>query len=232
MSRSVLFPLETVQGKLLKLVEPLGPEEIPAEAAVGRYLAAEILARRTQPAADLSAMDGYAMGADDLAGPWTVVGESAAGHPFDRALRTGEAARISTGAMMPPGAGAVLLQEEAVRDGDALRLAEGGEATPRHIRRTGFDFREGDPLLRNGIRVGPAQLALAIAGGHASLAVGRRPRVAILDSGDELSADPANCSPHQIPASNGPMLAAMAAPLACRIERCGPVPARREEGGT
>ena len=102
MSRSVLFPLETVQGKLLKLVEPLGPEHIPAEAAVGRYLAAEILARRTQPAADLSAMDGYAMGADDLAGPWTVVGESAAGHPFDRALRTGEAARISTGAMMPP----------------------------------------------------------------------------------------------------------------------------------
>ena len=226
MSRSVLFPLETVQGKLLKLVEPLGPEEIPAEAAVGRHLAAEILARRTQPAADLSAMDGYAMGADDLAGPWTVVGESAAGHPFDRALRTGEAARISTGAMMPPGAGAVLLQEEAVRDGDALRLAEGGEATPRHIRRAGFDFRAGDALLRKGIRVGPAQLALAIAGGHASLAVGRRPRVAILDSGDELSADPANCSPHQIPASNGPMLAAMAAPLACRIERFGPVPDR------
>ena len=226
MSRSVLFPLETVQGKLLKLVEPLGPEEIPAEAAVGRHLAAEILARRTQPAADLSAMDGYAMGADDLAGPWTVVGESAAGHPFDRALRAGEAARISTGAMMPPGAGAVLLQEEAVRDGDALRLAEGGEATPRHIRRAGFDFRAGDALLRKGIRVGPAQLALAIAGGHASLAVGRRPRVAILDSGDELSADPANCSPHQIPASNGPMLAAMAAPLACRIERFGPVPDR------
>ena len=226
MTRPVLFPLETVLGKLLKLAEPLGSEEVDASAAVGRYLAADVVARRTQPAADLSAMDGYAMGADDLAGPWTVVGESAAGHPFERALQAGEAVRISTGAMMPAGAGAVLLQEEAVRDGSGLRLAEGGEATPRHIRRAGFDFREGDQVLRKGTRMGAQQLALAIASGHARLPVGRRPKVAILDSGDELASDPAHCAAHQIPASNGPMLAAMAAPLADRVERIGPVPDR------
>jgi molybdopterin molybdotransferase len=223
MSRPVLFPLETVLGKLLNLVEPLGSEEVAAEAAVGRYLAAEVIARRTQPAADLSAMDGYAVRADDLAGPWQVVGESAAGHPFDRALLTGEAVRISTGALMPAGEGAVMLQEEAVRDGAGLRLTENGEATPRHIRRAGFDFREGDPLLRTGTRIGAPQLALAIASGHAVLPVGRRPHVAILDSGDELASDPTRCGVHQIPASNGPMLAAMAAPLASRVDRIGPV---------
>lgn len=226
MSRPALLALETVVGKLLNMVEPLGTEEVAAEAAAGRYLAADLVARRTQPAADLSAMDGYAMRADDCAGPWTVVGESAAGHPFARGLEPGEAVRISTGAIMPSGEGAVLLQEETMREGEALRLAAGGEATPRHVRRAGFDFREGDPLLRKGTRIGPPQLALAIAAGHASLPVGRRPAVAILDSGDELAADPARCAAHQIPASNGPMLAAMAAPHAHRVERIGPVPDR------
>jgi molybdopterin molybdotransferase len=216
------------QQRLLSQVEPLGVETVAAERAVGRYLAGPLLAARTQPAADLSAMDGYAMRADDLAGPWRVVGESAAGHPFAGDLTPGEAVRISTGAMMPPGRCAVLLQEHARRDGESLALNGEGEPTERHVRRAGFDFRAGHEVLAAGTRLGPAQLALAIAAGHGELPVGALPSLAVLDSGDELAADPVTCAPHQIPASNGAMLAAMAAPHAASIRRLGPVPDRLE----
>jgi len=222
------IPLAEAQARLLSQVGLPETEELPAEAALGRYLAADLLARRTQPAADLSAMDGYAVPADDLAGPWRIVGHSAAGHPYPGSLSAGEAVRISTGALMPAGAGAVLLQEEAERDGDRLRLASGGMPSARHIRRTGFDFQAGGPLLTRGTRIGPAQLALALSGGHAALPVGRLPSVAVLDSGDELSAAPGDCAPHQIPASNGAMLAAMAAPYARFVRRIGPVADRMD----
>ncbi len=217
------IPLEEAQARLCALATPLPAETIAASEAVGRYLAHEVVARRTQPSADLSAMDGYAVGAHDLAGPWRVVGESAAGHPFAGTLSSGEAARISTGAIMPRGAGAVLLQENAVRDGGALALNGEGDPTPRHIRRTGFDFAEGEALLAQGTLVGPAQLALAISGGHGTLSVHQRPSLAVLDSGDELSADPASCEGHQIPASNGPAIAALARPFVSQTLRIGPV---------
>ena len=222
------LPLAEAQQRLLSAAEPLPAETIAVEQAVGRYLAEPLAAARTQPAADLSAMDGYAVRADDLAGPWKVVGESAAGHPFSGSLQPGEAIRISTGALMPPGDGAVLLQENATREGEALALNGEGEPTARHIRRTGFDFREGDALLEAGARIGPAQLALALAAGRGEVAVHRLPSLAILDSGDELAADPTACAPHQIPASNGAMLAAMAAPHAASVLRLGPVPDRMD----
>ena len=215
--------LAEAQERLLARAEPLGAEDVPIADAIGRTLATDLPALRTQPAADLSAMDGYAMRADDSAGPWRIVGRSAAGHPYSGNLAPGEAVRISTGALMPADGGAVLLQEEAEREGDTLRLSPGGEPSLRHIRRTGFDFRSGDPLLTRGTSIGPAQLALAISGGHATLSVGRLPTVAVLDSGDELNADPSQCAPHQIPASNGAMLAAMAAPYARTVRRIGPV---------
>lgn len=220
------LPLAEAQARLLSRVEPQAQTTVPGEQALGRYLAAPLLAERTQPAADLSAMDGYAMRADDLAGPWQVVSESAAGHPFARALLPGEAVRVSTGALMPPGDCAVLLQENAARDGDRLALNGEGDPTARHIRRAGFDFRHGDEVLPAGIRIGPAQLALAISAGHGHLPVRALPSLAILDSGDELAADPPACAVHQIPASNGAMLAAMAAPYAASIARLGPVPDR------
>jgi molybdopterin molybdotransferase len=220
--------LAEAQARLLAQVEPLGAEAIPAEQAIGRYLAEALAARRTQPAADLSAMDGYAMRSDDLAGPWRVVSESAAGHPFAGALARGEAIRISTGALMPAGDGVVLLQENADRERDTLALNGEGEASARHIRRAGFDFRSGDEVLAAGTRIGPAQLALALAAGHGELAVHSLPTLAALDSGDELTADPTACAPHQIPASNGAMLAAMAAPHVASIARLGPVPDRME----
>ena len=222
------LPLAEAQQRLLSAAEPLPAETVAVEQAVGRYLAEPLVAARTQPAADLSAMDGYAVRADDLAGPWKVVGESAAGHPFSGSLQPGEAIRISTGALMPPGDGAVLLQENALREAATLALNGEGEPTSRHIRRAGFDFREGDALLEAGVRIGPAQLALALAAGRGEVAVHRLPSLAILDSGDELAADPTACAPHQIPASNGAMLAAMAVPHAASVLRLGPVPDRMD----
>ncbi len=168
-------------------------------------------------------MDGYAIGAGDHAGPWHIVGESAAGHPFDDMLKAGEAVRISTGAIMPRGADAVLLQENATREGDSLSLNGEGDPTPRHIRRAGFDFKVGDLLLRSGTRLGPVQLALALSGGHGHLPVHQLPSIAVLDSGDELSADPERCEPHQIPASNGPAIEALARPFVSDCLRIGPV---------
>lgn len=223
MSGSPPIALAEAWERLLRDAAPLGEELLPIGNALGRHLAHPLWAKRTQPAADLSAMDGYAMGAQDLAGPWRVVGESAAGHPFPRALSPREAARISTGALMPDGAGAVLLQENARRDGPHLALNGKGDPTPRHIRRAGFDFREGDEVLPAGIRIGAPQIALAVAAGHGTLTVTRLPSLAVIDSGDELAADPADCPPHRIPASNGAMLAAMAATHAGEIRRIGPV---------
>ena len=220
------LPLAEAHKRLLGQVEPLIAETIPVHGALRRYLAAPLLAARTQPAADLSAMDGYAMRADDVSGPWQVVGESAAGHPYAVRLSRGQAIRISTGALMPPGEAVVLLQENAARDGDAVFLNGEGEPTARHVRRAGFDFEAGNQVLSSGTRVGPAQLALALAAGHAELPVHRLPSLAILDSGDELASDPAKCAPHQVPASNGAMIAAMAAPHVSSLQRLGPVPDR------
>lgn len=222
------LPLHEAQARLLDNVTPLGAETIAAEDAAGRYIAQALSAQRTQPAADLSAMDGYAVRADDLAGPWSVVGESAAGHPFQGLLGANEAVRISTGALMPQRGGAVLLQENAVRDGAVLALGAQDGPTPRHIRRKGFDFRDGDALIGAGALLNPARIALALSGGHAQIAVGKRPSIAIVDSGDELAVDPASLAAHQIPASNAAMLAAMSAHLVRDTLRLGPVADRMD----
>lgn len=223
------LPLEEAQARLLALVAPLAIEHVDVEGSLGRYLAAPISARRTQPAADLSAMDGYAVTGGDMAGPWRLIGDSAAGHPFAGEVRPGTAVRISTGAILPAGAGAVILQEDVARASDERgdRITLTGEApTPhdKHVRRCGLDFIQGSDVLAAGVRIGPAQAALAIAAGHSHLPVRRPPRVAVLDSGDELAVDCESCAPHQIPASNGVMLAAMARALSCEVDRIGPVP--------
>ena len=106
---AALLTLVEAQARLLALATPLPIERIPVTEALGRYLAEPLVARRTQPAADLSAMDGYAMRSADLPGPWQVAGESAAGHPFGGEVASGQAVRISTGAMMPAGADMVLM---------------------------------------------------------------------------------------------------------------------------
>ncbi len=223
--RTPPIPLEEAQAQLLALVTPLPVERVYVEEALGRYLAEPLIARRTQPATALSAMDGYAVSERDMSGPWRIVGESAAGHPYSGAIRRGEAVRISTGAALPADAAAVILQEDLRTDGDALTLTGEAPVPPnKHIRPRGLDFTEGAEVLAAGTRIGPAQLALALSAGHARLPVRRRPRVLVMDSGDELSADPEACQGHQIPASNGAMLAAMARGLACEVRRIGPVP--------
>ena len=220
-----MITLEEAQARLLALAVPLPVESIAVEACLGRYLAEPLIAARTQPAADMSAMDGYAVLADDLSGPWAVIGESAAGHPFSRALKHGEAVRISTGAHMPSQACAVIVQEDIARDGNTIRLtADGPARADQHIRQTGQDFCAGDELLAAGCSIGPAQIALAMTAGHAEVSVCRAPRIAIIDSGDELAAPESNCLPHQIPASNGAMLSALCAQIPCTVERIGPVP--------
>jgi len=216
--------LEEAQAGLLALAPQLPAETVATEATLGRILAEEVRAARTQPPADLSAMDGYALSPGD--GPWRLVGESRAGAPYPAPLAASEAIRISTGAIVPAGADRVLLQEDALV---AVGQVTATELPPpgRHIRPQGFDFREGDVLLAKGTRITPGRLALALAAGHGTLAVTRRVRVAVMDSGDELSADPAACLPHQIPASNAAMIAAMLAPLGCEVTRIGPVPDSR-----
>lgn len=220
-----LLSLAEAQARLLALAVPLPVERIPVHEALGRYLAEPVTARRTQPPADLSAMDGYALRAADLPGPWRVIGESACGHPFAGQVGPSEAVRIATGALIPTGADMVLMQEDAHRDGDALLLSgTPPQPTGRHIRRTGFDFRQGATLLAAGERLTPARIALALSGGYGHVAVRRMPQVLVIDSGDELSADPGACADHQIPASNGAMLAAqIAAALPANVERLGPV---------
>jgi len=218
------LPLEEAQARLLALAEPLSIEHADVAGAIGRYLAAPLIARRTQPGADLSAMDGYAVAEGDMSGPWRVVGESAAGHPFAGAISAGEAVRIATGAVMPCGADAVILQEDIKRDGEAIEMIGEPPSPPgKHIRRCGMDFRNGDEILPEGAHIGAAQAALAVASGYRLLPVRRMPRVAVIDSGDELAEDVEHCAPHQVPASNGIMLAAMTAGLPCRVERLGPV---------
>ena len=218
------LPLEEAQARLLALAVLLPIERVDAPSALGRYLAEPLIARRTQPAQALSAMDGYAVSQGDLAGPWQVSGESAAGHPFAGQVTPGRAVRISTGALLPQGAAAVILQEDLARDGEHLRLTGEAPSPPaRHIRPQGMDFREGAELLPAGTRIGPAQMALGVASGHRLLPVRRVPRVAIIDSGDELASDCEDCAAHQIPASNGVMLAALAAHEACEVSRIGPV---------
>ncbi len=216
---SALLTLEDAQAQLLELAPQMATCELPAEEALGRYLAEDLNARRTQPPADLSAMDGYAIAGD---GPWERVGESRAGAPFAGALSNGECVRISTGAHMPGGADRVLIQENADVDGALVTTSE----TPppgKHVRMQGFDFAESDTLLRAGTRIGPGQLALALSAGHGRLTVRDAPRIAVLDSGDELAADPGQCGADQIPASNGAMIASMLRPLGCDVTRIGPV---------
>lgn len=202
-----LIPLAEAQARLLAALAPLPVEAVSLTAALHRHTATAIVARRTQPEAALSSMDGYALRFADLPGPWTVTGEAAAGRAPAPPLGRHEAARIFTGAPLPAGADTVLMQEDATRDGDRLILT--GAAPARRgsfVRPAGGEFVTGAVLVPAGARLTPARLALAAGGGHATLPVRRRPRIAILATGDELVAPG---TPGGLPASNGTMLAAM-----------------------
>ncbi len=216
---------EEAQARILALGVPVAVETVALLNAAGRWAASDVTARRTQPARDLSAMDGYAIRFSDIPGPWRVIGESAAGLPFVGSVSAGEATRIFTGAAVPDGADTVIIQEEVARDGDALTLT--GDGPPHqgaHIRRGGSDFASGDRVVAAGDALTPATLALAAMGGHGTLPVHRRIRVAILSTGDELVLPGAETSEDRLPNSNAPMLAAMLGSLPVEIVDLGIVP--------
>jgi molybdopterin molybdotransferase len=222
-----LVPVAEAQARLFALADPVPTEMLPIRQAAGRWAAADIAARRTQPVADLSAMDGYAIRFADLPGPWRVTGESAAGRPFAGTVATGEAVRIFTGAALPDGADTVLVQEEAAREGERLMLGgEGPAHRGRNVRARGLDFHDGDRLIAAGERLTPARIAVAATGGQGSLPVRRAVRVALAATGDELVPAGGPISGAQLPESNGVMLAAMLADLPVEIVDLGILPDR------
>ena len=205
MTETKLLAVDDALARVLEHASPFAPPEtVPLAEALGRTLAIDLKALRTQPPIDVSAMDGYAVRSADFSNPGArlrAVGESAAGHGFEGALGAGECVRIFTGARVPAGADAILLQEDAIIENGLI----GANLVPthgRHIRARGLDFLEGATAIEAGTRLGPAHLALAAAADHAELRVARRPRVAILASGNELVEPGAQAGPTQIISSN------------------------------
>ncbi|EIG55856.1 gephyrin-like molybdotransferase Glp [Bradyrhizobium sp. WSM1253] len=207
-----LMPVSDALAAVLAGAEPLPEEMISLDEAHHRVLARDLAARRTQPPQAMSAMDGYAVRAADAAtidSELTVVGEVAAGRPFAGTIGAGEAVRIFTGGVVPGGADAVVIQEDTVAAGKRIMIKEAAIAG-RHIRPAGVDFREGDVLLRKGSRVTERDLALAAGMNYPHLVVFRRPKVAILATGDELVMPGTTPGHGQIIYSNGYALHALA----------------------
>jgi molybdopterin molybdotransferase len=202
------------QRLILEASAPLPPETVAFSDALSRVLAEPIVAGRELPPADNSAMDGYAVRAADLAGAsperpvrLSVTFEVAAGAAPGRGVGAGEAARILTGAPLPPGADSVVRQEDTSREGESVLV----RVVPRlrdNVRERGEDVRSGDRVLEPGARIGPAEVGMLAALGRVLVAVRRRPRVAILSGGDELVEPDGDVSGGRIVASNSYSVAA------------------------
>lgn len=217
-----MIAVEEAQARLLALAAPLHSQTLSLEQAIGRYLAEDIIAKRSQPAADLSAMDGYAIRFADLPGPFTLVGESAAGAPFAGEIGKNQTARIFTGAHVPAGADTILVQEEARTDENRIYLnGDGPGITGKHIRRAGGDFREGDMLVAKGSLLQSGAIAAAAMAGYGEVTVGGAPRVKIIGTGDELMPPGADCDAAHIPSSNNVMLKALLCTLPCQAVDAG-----------
>lgn len=209
-----LIPVEEAQRRLLEATSAITRSEtLPLGEADGRILSVDIKARLTQPPFDASAMDGYALRAADAPEPGAllkVIGTSAAGHGFDGTVGPGETVRIFTGAPVPKGADAVLIQEDAEKQDDSSIRTLFPVTVGRHIRPRGQDFAEGESVLHRGDVLDFSRLMLVAAMNHPSVEVFVRPRVAILATGDELVAPGQVPGPHQIIGSNTFGIAALA----------------------
>lgn len=223
-----LLPVdEALRRVLAGVAGPVEAQSVALGECHGRTLAMDVAATRTQPPFPASAMDGYAVRAADVAGAPVVldlIGESAAGRRFAGSLGPGQAVRIFTGAPVPDGADAIAIQENAEPlDESRVRIREPA-ASGRFVRPAGLDFREGEVLLRAGATMDARGIALAAAMNHARLSVRRRPRVAIIATGDELVLPGEDPGPDQIVASNIFAVAAIIAkaggePIDCGIAR-------------
>lgn len=208
-----MIPVAEARARIAAALAPVGTEAVPLAAALGRVLAEPIVARRTQPSVALSAMDGWALRTADVPtvpADLPIAGEAAAGMGFAGPLPPGQAVRIFTGAPVPDGADAIVIQENAARVGDRVTL----NAAPqpgRHIRPAGQDFAEGQTLLDAPRRLGARDIGLIAAGDLGSVVVYRRPRIALLATGDELAAAGSPRGPAQIVDAARPALAAFIA---------------------
>jgi molybdopterin molybdotransferase len=210
---------------------PLPADEVPIEDADGRVLAFGLKARRTQPPADVSAMDGYAVRASDVANAparLKVIGEVAAGRPFNASIGAGQAARIFTGGFVPAGADTVVIQEHTKRDGAIVEVQKAA-AKGRNVRPQGLDFRAGDALLAKGHRLTARDLALAAGMNHPLVPVHRQPKVALFATGDELVPPGVEPGPGQIVYSNGFALAALIRAEGAIVTDLGVVPDKLDD---
>ena len=210
MSKGPLSVTEAL-ARILDGVGALSAEHVAIGDAHGRVLAAPLSAGHTQPPFDASAMDGYAVrGVDITSIParLRVTGESAAGRGYRGAVGRGEAVRIFTGAPVPEGADTIVIQENTSRDGEIVIVGP-GELDPTYIRKRGFDFSQGQLLLEAGRVLNAREIMLAASMGHGEVDVRRRPRVALLATGDELVLPGTPPGPDQIVCSNPFGIAAM-----------------------
>jgi molybdopterin molybdotransferase len=225
------MPIAEALARVLAEATPLPAEMTPLADAHGRVLAEDVTAKRTQPPADVSAMDGYAVRAADVANTpakLTLVGEVAAGHPFAGTVGPGGAARIFTGGVLPPGTDTVVIQEMTQRDDDAVVV---NAATPKgkNVRGAGLDFSRGDILLTKGRLLSGRDLALAAAMNHPALPVHRRPTLALLATGDELVLPGREPGPGEIVYSNGFAILSLARAQGAKVIDLGIVPDRLAE---
>ena len=182
-----MLSVDEARARILAPLRPTPAEVVALPEAWGRVLAAPVVARLTQPPADMSAMDGYALRASDGAAGarLRVIGDAPAGRPFAGRTAEGEAVRLFTGSVVPEGADAVLPQEDVDRTEDWIAIREAAQPG-RHIRRAGQDFRQGDSLVFGGTRLGARAIGLIAAANHPWVHVHRLPRVGILATGDEV----------------------------------------------
>jgi molybdopterin molybdotransferase len=226
-----LMPVAEALSRVLADAEPLPAHCVPLADAHDRVLTADVEALRTQPPADVSAMDGYAVRAIDVAkipARLRVVGEVAAGHPFNGSVGAAEAARIFTGGLLPRGSDTIAIQENTAREGDTI-VVTASAAKGKHVRTEGLDFRRGAVLLAKGQRLCDRDLALAAAMNHPRLCVHRRARLAFLATGDELAAPGSSLAIGEIVHSNGYATMAMARREGCEVIDLGIVPDRLDE---
>jgi molybdopterin molybdotransferase len=220
--RTLLSVADALQ-RVLEHATPLPAEEVPLADAAGLVLAYSLAARRTQPPADVSAMDGYAVRTVDVANApvrLKVIGEVAAGRPFARTLAAGEAARIFTGGVVPDGADTIVIQEQTKRDGDHVAV-EKAAPKGRHVRTRGLDFTLGQELFAAGHRLTARDLALAAGMNHPLVPVHRQPKIALFATGDELVSAGTEPAPGQIVSSNNYAIGALARGEGATVEDFG-----------
>jgi len=213
--------IEDALALVLARVVPLEAEDVPVGLAAGRVLAAPASATIDLPPFDSSAMDGFAVRPEDTPGRLRVIGQSAAGRPFDGTLAAGEAVGISTGAVVPSGAGAIVPVEEARLDGDSVVVEKAAPAA--HVRVRGGDAAAGSVVVPAGARLRPAQIGALAAAGVAMVRAARRPHVAVLATGSELRPPGASLAEGEIYEANTPLLAAQLAAAGARVELLDPV---------